>query len=107
MKIKLNQEQLSYFKGLKKNKKKRAFLLDALLQNLESEIQISENIVFKDGIFKTSNQNTIKSMNAMGNNFLFKAEESKKESGEKPSNFESLKKYAELKSEQIILNKSE
>jgi len=58
MEIKLNSEQLAYLKSLDSKKKKRKFLLDCLLGEIESKNIVKfEPIIFKDGVFQTKDKN--------------------------------------------------
>lgn len=67
MKNLLDEEQKNYLKSLDSKKKRRKFMLDCLVESVIGEsakIDTSKVVVFKDGVFKTSDPEMICAMNA-------------------------------------------
>ena len=77
----LNQEQLSHLKSLDSKKKKRKFLLDCMLENIDLEISnffskdyvksenvenVGKSIVFTNGMYETSNKKEIEFISIYG-----------------------------------------
>lgn len=58
IKIEISEEQIAYLKSLDSKKKKRKFLLDCLLGEIESKNKVKfKPIIFKDGVFETKDKN--------------------------------------------------
>lgn len=91
MNITLNQEQLSYLKGLNSKNKKRKFLLDCMLENIDLEISnffskdyvksenienVGKSIVFTNGMYKTSNKKEIELLDSLHPMILREVDES-------------------------------
>lgn len=69
MKIELTKSQISYLKSLDSKKKKRKFLLDCFIENVEigeSEKIKVKPIIFKDGVFETNDKEAIDFLNKCG-----------------------------------------